>query len=134
MAQEKGKPTVETVQQEAKASDLLMYEVCTPLKEQLDKIKICTPSIAVCLPNENCPPMWVPIPKCEPLAHCKHVDPDFCIPSFACGPWGPCKPVDPNPNLSPNLLRQKLLVSDLEQLNAEVEKLKKEIEILKGKI
>ena len=133
MAQEKGKPTVETVQQEVKASDLLMYEVCTPLKEKLDQISICTPSIVVCVPNEHCQPTCtcIPIPKCDPLAHCKPVDPDFCVPSLACGPFEPCRPVDPR--LAPNLLKQKLLVSDLEQLNAEVEKLKKEIEILKGK-
>ena len=119
MAQEKEKPTVETVQQEVKASDLLMYEVCAPLKEQLDEIKVCTPSIPVCMPNDTC-------------------HPTLCLPvvSAPCGPTLLCGPTTSRPSgpqLPPNLLRQKLLVSDLEQLNATVQELKKDIATLKSK-
>jgi hypothetical protein len=126
MAQEKEKPTVETVQQEITASDLLMYEVCAPLKEQLDKIKVCTPSLAVCLPNESClPSPCLPDVTCSPIEKC----PPNCKPVIP--PLRSCEPGDPG--LTPSLLRQKLLVSDLEQLNAEVEELKKQIHTLRGK-
>jgi len=113
MARKKENPSVETVQQKVKATDLLLYEVCTPIKVRLDDIEICSPSIVVCAPNElGCRPFnpWMTddsmMPRCRP----------FC-PSF--------RPT--------NLLRQRLLASDLERLNAEVEKLKKEIETLKRK-
>ena len=41
MDPKKEKPAVETVQPGLKVSDLLMVEVCQPLKEQLDQIDVC---------------------------------------------------------------------------------------------
>ena len=112
MAQEKGKPTVETVQPEVKISDLLMYEVCTPLREQLDKIKICNPYVVVCIPNDT-------------QRLCNPDQPPHEM---------PCQPIQP-PHAcpTPNLLRHKLVSHDIEILLREIEELKREIEHLKSK-
>jgi len=122
VAQEKGKPTVETVQQQVKVSDLLMLEVCQPLKEQLDKIKICNPHIVEPIENPICPPLRSYGEPCLPLEVCSPLRPYGEI---------PCQPL--RFQLATNALRQRLLTSDFEQLNAEVEKLKKDIEVLKSK-
>lgn len=131
MAQEKEKPTVKTVQQEVTVSDLLMYEVCAPLKEQLDKIEICRPSIAVCMPNEFCAPTTRCGPSdwfvCAPRTGCEPRDPLVCAPKAGTS-WDPGDLAT-----SANLLKQKLVASDFERLQAEVEKLKKEIEALRSK-
>ena len=152
MAQEKRKPTVETVQQRVTVSDLLMYAVCTPIKEQLDKIKICSPHIVEPIKGTDCPPLrsyYEPFadPICPPLRSYREpclplevcyplrVYGEQCRPENECLPLksygGPCLPV--RSYVATNVLRQKLLASDLEQLNEEVEKLKREIETLKRK-
>jgi len=84
MAPEKEKPVVETVQQTMKLSDLLMVEVCQPIKESTDKIPLCTPYLPgggkLCEPLVLCRPRTV----CSPLISCG--------PSLYCSPWVLCIP------------------------------------------
>ena len=82
----KEKPTVETVQPGLKVSDLLMVEVCQPLKEQLDQIDVCRPHlpesrVSLCRPGESL----------QVGAPCYPTNPTPCFP---CGPHGcmPCPP------------------------------------------
>lgn len=144
MAQEKMNPTVETVQQAVKVSDLLMYKVCEPVKEQIDKIKLCTPNVSipfdVCKPDQLCRPYSMNclpamcIPSCKPY--------NYCIPKMSlCEPQIPemCTPsagttIDPDEIvISPEIIRQKLLASDFEQLQADVARLKAEIADLRNR-
>ena len=155
MAQEKDKPTVETVQEAVKVSDLLMYEVCKPLKDQLDKIEICRPAIVTCLPNKICKPSYTCIPSklCSPVFSCVPklgCFPNFCVPSNPhcvpnvqiCQPDVPeiCTPSAGKPwdledlATSAELLKEKLLVSDYTKLQAEVERLKAEVDALKKRL
>ncbi len=89
----KEQPSVETVKEGWRVSDLLSVPVCNPLKEQLDKIKVCEPSIEyhickpICKPFGTCIPIWNPdvcIP-CKPL--CKPgLYQWICTPTEVCGP------------------------------------------------
>jgi hypothetical protein len=81
MDEKKEKPSVETVQQPVKVSDLLMYEVCKPLKEQLDRIELCSPFIV------DCAPMIV---ACKPDLQC--IPDKFCTPDIVCKPVYSCVP------------------------------------------
>jgi hypothetical protein len=153
MAPEKEKPTVETVQQAVKVSDLLMFDVCEPLKEKLDRIELCSPYIiSTCSPNISC----IPKKLCTPVIHCVPYDrcipeyvtcvPDkLCKPIFACVPENVhiCKPdipVECSPSagkpwgLDPDIIKQRLLESDYVKLQAEVKSLKAEVEALKKRL
>ena len=153
MAQEKDKPTVETVQQAVKVSDLLMFEVCEPLKEKLNRIELCSPHIAICKPNVSC----IPTKVCTPLVHC--IPYDRCIPEYTCVPEKWCKPIifgckpeiippicqpdlpeictpsaGPPWGPDPGIIKQRLLESDYVKLQAEVKTLKAEVDALKKRL
>lgn len=103
----KAKPSIETVQEGFRATDLLRVEVCNPIKEKLDKIEVCKPNIVeLCNPHRCIPSLeCVPSRLCSPHIVCK---PDWeclpntlcrpnlgCIPAFGCKPEPPCFPKDP---------------------------------------
>jgi hypothetical protein len=79
MAPAKDKPTVETLQQAVKVSDLLRFGVCEPLKEKLGKIELSSPYILpTCSPNFSC----LPTKLCTPVLHC--VPNKRCFPEYSC--------------------------------------------------
>jgi hypothetical protein len=144
MANEK-KPTVETVQSSVKVSDLLLLEVCSPLKDQLDNINVCSPHICVpnvepkeCIPDMICKPIKM---ACLPDMICKPIK-MACLPDKVCSPWV-CHPVIPEVctpsagkpwELDPRIIRERLMEDDYAKLQSEVEKLKSEVAGLRKKI
>jgi hypothetical protein len=69
MTSDKEIPAVETVQEGLRLSDLLMVDVCTPVKSQIDEIKVCYPilprGLGPCRPLTGCVPDIRP-PRCSP--------------------------------------------------------------------
>lgn len=109
---------------------LTTVELCNPVKDQINQIKVCKPNIVVspcnpldrirCIPDIWClPKVW-----CRPNIWCRpFIGP--CLPQVGpCGPWveGPCGPMVEIPS------RQ------IEEISARVEKLTAEIEALKKKV
>jgi hypothetical protein len=135
----KEKPSVETVKESFKVSDLLRVEVCDPIKVQIDKIKVCVPHIVECVPTRFCKPKLECLPTriCRPVIICKPdiwckpdifcypiIGPQICVPSvhgpIECGPSvyeGPEVPID----------EMREVVKELEAIRAEIEILKKSI-------
>ena len=101
------KPKIELLQQ----PELYTLDLCGPVKEQLDKIKICGPNITTkpcspidtikCIPNVLCAPIvgpCLPIGPCLPQQCLPVIGP--CLPIIGCYPsrWcnpiiGPCIPI-----------------------------------------
>ena len=103
MPNQNEKPSVETVKEGFKLSDLLTLEVCNPVKEKMDKIEVCLPAIVACKPD-FCTPAFICKPDyfckpdlfCRPDIFCKpdiFCRPDiYCIPRVSCHPERFCKP------------------------------------------
>lgn len=113
----KEKPSVETVKESFKVSDLLRVEVCNPIKAQIDKIKVCVPHIVECVPTRICKPIFL----CKPDIFCKPdiicypiVGPKICVPSAY--QW---------PEEFPGEMRE--VIEELKTIKAEIEILKKAI-------
>ena len=149
-AQPKEKPSFETVKKGLRATDLLKVEVCNPLKEQLEKIDVCSPHIGpiVCTPDIEC----IPSRLCSPYIICR---PDWeCIPTSVCRPWIYCSPdifCGPRIGCSPKIFeiqedyrryREKAgsqtmaeeLTPEMKEMTEELRKIRAEIEDLKKKI
>jgi hypothetical protein len=155
MAPEKEKPAVETVQQTMKLSDLLMVEVCQPIKESTDKIPLCLPyvpgpklckpliscgPIIYCSPKVLCIPHMIcrPLVECNPIATCHPCLPYVCSPRFDVPVVPPEGLPGPSPEDYLNMLQaelaQKLTVTELNTLREEVTALKREIAALKNQL
>jgi hypothetical protein len=98
--EKKEKPSMETVQESMRLSDLLAGKVCKPVMDKIDKIEICKPDIVFCLPDRFCKPKYfckpdiftcLPDRFCKPKYFCK---PDIftCLPDRFCRPDIFCKP------------------------------------------
>lgn len=93
--EKKEKPSMETVQESMRLSDLLAGKFCKPVLDKIDKIEICKPDILFCLPDRFCKPKYF----CKPDISCYPADP-FCKPNILCKPdifvclpsYRPCLP------------------------------------------
>lgn len=128
MPQEKDKPTVETVQKAVKLSDLLIYEVCSPVKEQIDKIELCSPSIVDWKPKPKCKPG--PEPVCFPDIRLPNWKINYIIEETICNPH-PIPPRYDFTELITNPLPWEFLTGDISKLQTQVKDLLVEVEILK---
>lgn len=153
MAPEKEKPAVETVQQALKLSDLLMVDVCQPIKEQIDGTKLCWPVLPfgskLCVPIRACTPIRDPICRptmCNPI-YVETSPGSRQSPEAWCGPGPPaCRPDgrswtpwqmeeegwEAYLNMIQSDLAQKLTANELNTVREEVAALKKEIAGLKN--
>jgi hypothetical protein len=119
----KEKPSMTTVKEGFRVSDLLRVEVCDPIKAQLDKIRVCTPNLkepVTCLPDTICRPSFDCSPyTCRPIWWCR---PDmWCRPEILDDPY--CFPVRPcGPSFFP-----RGVLSELKTIKAEIAELKKAI-------
>jgi len=140
---------VEKPKLELLETGLATIELCNPIKDQLNQIKVCKPNIVVSLcnpvdrikcipdiPDYGCLPMiwcrpasWcIPETWCRPKIWCRPLIAPLialCPPQVGpCGPWveGPCGPMVEVPS------RQ------IDEIAARVEKLTAEIEALKKKV
>jgi hypothetical protein len=85
MGSREEKPTVELVE----TNEMYTVELCDPVKQQINKIELCKPSIVV----KPCSP----IEKLHCIPDFMHCIPDlWCSPKIYCSPTTtPCKPVYP---------------------------------------
>ena len=153
MSNQKEKPSVETVKEGFKLSDLLTLEVCNPVKEKMDKIEVCLPAIVACKPD-FCTPALICKPSyfCKPDLFCRpdiyctpriSCFPDrFCKPDVYCRPWvytecSPsqiegCGPMAIDPGEYVPDIRE--LTTEMREMFAELKAIKAEIEALKKKL
>lgn len=111
----KEKPSMKTVKEAFRVSDLLRVEVCDPIKKQIDKIKVCTPHL-----KEPVKLRWRP-PICFPN-DCYPICQTICIPN--------CSPsIVEFPDYRPSRLPHEILevFYELRTIKAEIEELKKAI-------
>ena len=150
MDSEQEKPTMETVKEPIRLTDLLKVELCGPVKDQISHIQVCIPNIvdfatrtrpcrpdfvrcrpdvSICRPDFlGCRPDF---PTCRPdfigLGPDLICRPDFagCRPDMGCGPifyfQGECGP-------------SQVTIPDYEEVVKDVKALKEEIAALKKKL
>ena len=121
MDSQQEKPTMETVKEPIRLTDLLKVELCGPVKDQISHIQVCIPNI---VEFATCTPACKPDMICEPdLPRCR---PDLmCRPDLSCGPiahfQGECGP-------------SQVTIPNYEEVIKDVKALKEEIAALKKKL
>ena len=139
--EKKEKPSVETVQESMRLSDLLAAKVCNPVLDKIDKIEICKPNILFCLPDRFCRPRYFCKPDifCKPNIFCK---PDiFCIPDRFCRPDIFCKPMfyaecTPSqfPDFEPEIPEIDVFASGMREMAKVLEEVQQDVQELKKRI
>lgn len=135
---------VEKPKLELLKTGLTTVELCNPIKDQLNQIKVCGPHIVVgrCNPLERtkCIPDLLPIFGCRPMIVAAPCFPDtWCYPKIwyrpliaLCPPhMEPCGPLVEVPVCGPMV---EVPSRQIDEIAARVEKLTAEIEALKKKV
>lgn len=130
----KEEPSVKTVKESWRPSELLMMEVCQPIKDKIDQIEICKPQIVerrFCFPDIICKPWIICSPDlwCSPRRICK---PDIICSPITCFPVTPydlewiC---GPSTREIPETIRDEMkdVLREIEKIKTEIAELKKSI-------
>lgn len=129
------KPKIELLE----ATSLYTVELCSPIKEKINQIKICAPNIVFkpCSPIEKIKcvpslPMCAPtVPVCPPGI--PEIPPRFCIPRIFCGPRGcvpwVAGPIDWGAMVELPAARINEIATKVEELTARVDAISKRVAI-----
>jgi hypothetical protein len=141
------KPKIELLQ----SSELFTVELCNPIKDQIEKIKLCSPNVIAkpcsplekmkCIPEVICSPIVGPclpqrclpvIGPCLPALWCiPRSGP--CIPTIWCGPQTMCGPLYGGGVCGPSV-QVPVPEPGLSEIASKVEKLAAEVADLKKRI
>ena len=120
--------------------NMYTVEVCSPIKEQINRIKVCQPNIVVkpcnpveqitCIPDISCSPLFGCYPDigpCSPMTCFPAVG--TCLPTIGCSPTFGC-----SPTVGPCGPWVEVDIPKIDEIKVQVEKLTEEINILKQQI